>query len=86
MNMEVSNLWDAAAFDDDIVPLLDRISCPTLIDVGEHDFICGPEWNRPFAQGIRGARYVEIPKVGHLPQYEDPERFRRELLAWAKGR
>jgi pimeloyl-ACP methyl ester carboxylesterase len=25
---------------------------------------------------------VEFEGVGHLPQYEDAERFRRELLDW----
>lgn len=86
LNKEVSDLWDAGMFDDDVVPLLGRISSPTLIVAGELDFICGPAWNRPLADGIPGARYVEIPDVGHLPQYEDPERFRRELFSWADGR
>jgi len=62
------NLWDAGTFEDDVMPLLDRISSPTLIVAGELDFICGPVWNRPIADGIRGARYVEIPDVGHLPR------------------
>ena len=86
MNKEVSDLWDAGTFEDDVMPLLDRISSPTLIVAGKLDFICGPVWNRPIADGIRGARYVEIPDVGHLPQYEDPQRFRRELISWADGR
>ena len=86
LNKAVSDLWDEGTFDDDVVPLLGRISCPTMIMVGEHDFICGPVWNQPLAEGIRGARYVEFRDVGHLPQYEDPEGFRRELFSWADDR
>jgi len=59
--------------------------CPTLVMVGEHDFICGPVWNRPIAEGIAGARYVEFEGVGHLPQYEAPERFRLEVIAWSEA-
>jgi proline iminopeptidase len=80
-NIDVSERWDAGELDD-VVPLLPRVSCPTLVMVGELDFICGPVWNRPIAEGIPGARYVEFEGVGHLPQYEDAERFRRELLDW----
>jgi 3-oxoadipate enol-lactonase len=55
---------------------------PSLIIVGEHDFICGPAWNRPLADAIPGAVYAEIPGVGHFPQYEAPDEFRRVVLAW----
>jgi len=80
-NIDVSERWDAGELDD-VVPLLPEISCPTLVMVGEHDFICGPVWNRPIAEGIPGARYVEFEGVGHFPQYEAPERSRTELFAW----
>jgi hypothetical protein len=53
-NMEVSERWDAGE-PADVVPLLPRVSCPTLVMVGELDFICGPVWNRPIAEGIPGA-------------------------------
>jgi proline iminopeptidase len=80
-NIDVTDRWDSGE-PDDVVPLLPRISFRTLVMVGELDFICGPVWNRPIAEGIPGARYVEFEGVGHLPQYEAPERFRTELFAW----
>jgi proline iminopeptidase len=61
---------------------LPAVRCPTLVIVGEHDFICGPAWNRPIADGIAGSTYAEIAGVGHMPQYEAPDEFRRVVLEW----
>lgn len=66
----------------DLQPDLGRVACPTLVVVGEHDFVCGPVWNRPIAEGIAGARLAIIPGVGHMPQYEAPEEFRRIVRDW----
>lgn len=70
-------------FDDiDILPSLAGVTCPSLVIVGEDDFICGPAWNRPIAAAIPAARYVEIADAGHVPQYEQPGAFRAALLDW----
>ena len=66
----------------DLRPDLAGVACPTLVVVGEHDFVCGPVWNRPIAEGIAGARLAVIPGVGHMPQYEAPEEFRRIVHDW----
>lgn len=66
----------------DYRPLLRRIRCPTLVVVGEHDFICGPVWARAVAGAIPGSRLVQIPGVGHLPQYEAPEALRAAVDDW----
>jgi proline iminopeptidase len=84
-NVEVLRSSEPSESTTDLRRVLARIACPTLVVVGEHDFICGPVWNRPIATGIRGATYVEIPGVGHLPQYEAPEAFRRVLFDWLDG-
>jgi pimeloyl-ACP methyl ester carboxylesterase len=81
-NVDVLRSWASSWSAIDLRPALARITCPTLVVAGEHDFICGPVWNRPIAAGIRGAEYVEIPGTGHLPQYEAPEVFRRILFDW----
>ncbi len=66
----------------DLRPVLGAVTCPTLVIVGEHDFICGPIWNRPIADGIRDARLALIQGVGHFPQYERPDEFRRVIRDW----
>ena len=83
-NIAAMEAWDPEP-PIDLLPQLGAISCPTLVFVGEHDFICGPAWNRPIAEAIPGAVYAEIPGVGHLPQYEAPDQFRRVVLDWLDG-
>jgi proline iminopeptidase len=78
----IVDAWTGPREDADYRPLLDRIRCPTLVITGEHDWICGPAWNRALAAAIPGARLVEMPGVGHLPQYEAPEAFRAVIDAW----
>ncbi|MCI4354748.1 MAG: alpha/beta hydrolase [Thermoplasmata archaeon] len=80
-NMDVLRAWDPEP-PLDLGLALGRIACPTLVIVGQHDFVCGPVWNRPIAAGIPGAEYREITGVGHLPQYEAPDEFRRILFDW----
>jgi proline iminopeptidase len=85
MNMAMSNAWFGGGqhFDHiDILPSLAAVKCPALVIAGQHDFICGPAWNRPIAAAIPGARYVEIADAGHIPQYEQPGAFRAALLDW----
>jgi proline iminopeptidase len=84
MNLAMSRAWFGDChFDDiDILPSLAGVRCPSLVIAGQHDFICGPAWNRPIAAAIPAARYVEIADAGHVPQYEQPEAFRAALLDW----
>lgn len=78
----INSAWLGERDSADYRPLLARIRCPTLVIVGEHDWICGPVWNRSLAEAIPGARLEVMRGVGHLPQYEAPERFRAIIDAW----
>ncbi len=81
----MNNAWFGAAhhFDGiDLPPSLAGVECPSLVIAGEHDFICGPAWNRPIAEAIPAARYAEIADAGHIPQYEQPDAFRAALRDW----
>ena len=84
-NLDAANAWEPEP-DVDLLPELPALRVPTLLIVGEHDFICGPAWNRPIADAIPGSVYAEIPGVGHFPQYEAPEAFRRSVLDWLGSR
>ena len=85
MNLALNNAWfgDVHHFDNvDILPSLAAVNCPSLVIAGQHDFICGPAWNRPIAAAIPAARFVEMADAGHVPQYEQPGAFRAALLDW----
>lgn len=56
-------------------PDLGSIAAPTLVVVGEHDEVTPPRTSQRLAEGIAGARYVEIPGAGHLANQEQPEAF-----------
>lgn len=84
-NLDVGRAWDTEPHID-LRPELHRVTCPTLVVAGEHDFICGPVWNLPIAEGIAGARFEVIRDAGHLPQYEQPEAFRRVVDDWLATR
>ncbi|MEW6224400.1 MAG: alpha/beta hydrolase [Chloroflexota bacterium] len=78
----IVDAWTGAREDADYRPLLGRIRCPTLVVSGEHDWICGPTWNRALSAAIAGSRLVVMEGVGHLPQYEAPAAFRATIDGW----
>ncbi len=65
----------------DLRPQLSRIEAPTLVLTGELDVWAAgaaPELESHLAD----AKVAVLPGVGHMPWVEDPDAFRRELLAF----
>jgi pimeloyl-ACP methyl ester carboxylesterase len=60
---------------------LGRISCPTLVVVGEDDAGMRAESQR-LASGISGARQVVVPKCGHRVALEQPEALAEAVLGF----
>lgn len=52
---------------------LGEIRAPTLVVHGGADELVPPENGRSLARAIPGARYVELPDVGHMPMWECPD-------------
>jgi proline iminopeptidase len=84
-DMAAMRAWSGDREEADYRPLLSTVRCPTLVVVGEHDFICGPVWNRALAAAIPNARLVVMPGVGHIPPYEAPDRLRAIVDEWLAG-
>lgn len=55
--------------------LLAKITCPTLVIVGEHDALIPPGLAQGFTQQIPGAQFAVIPQSGHLSVLEQPGAF-----------
>jgi pimeloyl-ACP methyl ester carboxylesterase len=54
-----------------------RVPKELLSKVGQY-----PELGKKTAKAIPGAKLVEIPNAGHLPQFEAPEKFQQALLGF----
>jgi len=63
----------------DSTATLATIACPALVVVGEEDGLTPPAEAEKLAAGIRGARFVKVPRAGHLPNLENPEAFDQAL-------
>jgi pimeloyl-ACP methyl ester carboxylesterase len=50
------------------------ISAPTLVIHGDADPLLPVANGRRLAEVVAGARYVELPGVGHLVPWEEPEK------------
>jgi pimeloyl-ACP methyl ester carboxylesterase len=65
----------------DRLDALRSLAVRTLVIVGEQDTpFLGP--SRRMADAIPGARLAVIPDAGHSPQFEAPEAWAKELLAF----
>lgn len=57
----------------DLVPVLDRITCPAHLVVGGDDFWLDPLSVERTAAAIAGARFTVLPGIGHYPMEEMPD-------------
>ena len=64
---------------------LARISCPTLVLVGDGDRLTTPEENRRIAERIAGAKFAIIPSAGHISNLEQPESFNNALRSFLEA-
>jgi pimeloyl-ACP methyl ester carboxylesterase len=67
---------------DDLLP---GIESPVLLSHGEEDEIVLPEAAEEHADRFSNARISLYPEVGHLPSWENPDRFNRELREFVDG-
>jgi len=81
-NPDPLKLFNAQLETFDLRPVLPRITAPTLVITGEHDFITGPVCAAEIAEGIAGAETVILPDTGHFVFVESPEAWRDAVLSF----
>ncbi len=80
-NADTLHLFNTEIFPTfDLRPNLATIDAPTLVLVGEQDFICGPTCGEELAKAIPGAELVSIPDCGHFLFLEAPDATRRAIV------
>lgn len=62
-----------------------RITCPTLVIVGELDALTPPDLSRDMQTRIEGARLDVVAEAGHLANLEQPESFNSALAAFLRA-
>ena len=68
--------------DFDLRPELPRITAPTLILAGRHDWICPPEFSEELHALLPGSRLRVFEDSSHSLRVDAPERLRAEILAF----
>jgi pimeloyl-ACP methyl ester carboxylesterase len=74
-NVSVAGMVRALMSRRDSSPLLTGIRVPTLIVVGEEDAITPLALSEQMHAAVAGSELEVLPRVGHLPNLEDPARF-----------
>ena len=69
---------------EDFVDRLPSIDCPSLLVCGEHDVISPPDEMREIAAMIPAAKFVKLPKAGHMSPLETPGLFNDAVMAFLK--
>jgi pimeloyl-ACP methyl ester carboxylesterase len=75
----IARLLDALATRADSTALLPNILAPTLVVAGDEDPIAPPQEASEWAARIPHARFVALPKAGHLPNLETPGAFNKAI-------
>ena len=59
----------------DLTAALPNFRCPTLVITGRYDMNVAPLTAWKISKLIPGAQFVAFEKSGHLPYYEEPEKY-----------
>jgi pimeloyl-ACP methyl ester carboxylesterase len=73
-------LWNTAVPYRKLTSRLGRIKAPTLVVWGAEDRLLPLPLGEAYRRGIPGARLETLDRCGHLPPFEQPERFARLVL------
>ena len=77
------HVWGKLFAEIDITKGLEDLKCPVFLALGRYDFIVGlpSSWD-PFKSKFKNLTLRIFEESGHTPQFEEPDLFNKELLAW----
>lgn len=81
----VSDAMDKAVADVDLTSRLGGFKFPTLVITGRYDMNVAPLTAWRLAHAIPGAKLVFFEQSGHLPAYEEPEKYVEVLETFLNG-
>ncbi|HTB12535.1 MAG TPA: alpha/beta hydrolase [Bryobacteraceae bacterium] len=85
-NPQIGAAVSRAVSNVDLTPHLANFAFPTLVITGRYDMNVAPltAWN--IYKAIPGAKFVVFAKSGHLPSYEEPDKYVQVVDAFLNGR
>lgn len=69
----------------DLTPQLPKFAFPTLVITGRYDMNVAPLTAWKIYKAIPGAKFVVFAKSGHLPSYEEPDKYLQVLQDFFSG-
>ena len=84
-NPETGNAVSAATEKLDFSAALTRFTCPTLVITGRFDMNVAPLTAWRMYKAIPGAQFAVFEKSGHLPSYEEPDRYVQVVDAFLRA-
>lgn len=84
VNPEVAALDNVLILKYNVSSKLSKIEVPTLVLVGEDDFICPPSQAQRMHDSIPNSELIIFERCGHFPFYEVPDEFFRVVSEWFK--
>lgn len=84
-SVEASKAGDAILGGWDLTSRLGEISTPTLVLVGQDDFICPPSRAKILHESIPNSELVVFERSGHLAHIEEPEAFFDAVRGWLQS-
>lgn len=80
----LAGTFKMAAKDEHKPEMLAEINAPTLIIVGDDDFLVSPTAAKEMAEQLPNGSYEIIPKAGHQPFFDDAEGFQEIILKFIR--
>ena len=74
-NRNVNEVLNADLKRFDLNPELPKFRCPTLVITGRYDMNVAPSVAWKIHKAIANSQFVVFEKSGHLPYFEEPEKF-----------
>lgn len=75
LTRSVNETLDAELSKLDMWPVLPSLHMPTLVATGRYDINVAPSTAWKIHKAIPGSRWVVFERSGHLPYFEEPEKF-----------
>jgi proline iminopeptidase len=70
----------------DMMPKYPSFHCPTLVITGRYDMNVAPLTAWKMAHAIPGAKLVFFEESGHLPSYEEPDKYAQTIEGFLSGK